>query len=98
MPKPSVRKQDKYVSLTKEQFRERFFTKFYDPAFDKVRSELEKVFEVAWDGYILYRKWPRCKPAGKGFFDPEYPVAIEWLETRAKLQAAERRQKDPKAR
>ena len=47
MAKPDVRKQDKYVPLTKEQFRERFFARYYDPAFDPVKGELEKVFEVA---------------------------------------------------
>ncbi len=97
MAKPAVRRQSEYVPLTKEHFRERFFSKFYDPAFDKVRPELEKVFEVAWDGYIVYRKSPRTTPAGKGFADPSYKVAVEWLETRAKIQAAEKRQQDPKS-
>jgi multimeric flavodoxin WrbA len=98
MEKPSVRKQDKYAPFTKEQFRERFFARFYDPAFDKVRSELEKVFEVAWDGYIAYRKSPRRKPAGPGFAEPGYELPIEWLETRARIQAAEQRQKDSASR
>jgi multimeric flavodoxin WrbA len=98
MDKPSVRKQEKYVPLTKAQFRERFFARFYDPAFDAVRPELEKVFEVAWDGYIDYRKSPRRKPAGPGFAETAYELPVEWLETRAKVQAAERRQKDPASR
>ncbi|MBI1965011.1 MAG: flavodoxin family protein, partial [Betaproteobacteria bacterium] len=97
MTKPAVRRQSEYVPLTREQFRSRFFSKFYDPAFDKVRPELEKVFEVAWDGYSVYRKSPRTKPAGKGFADPKFPVAVEWLETRAKIEAAEKHQKDPKS-
>ena len=97
MAKPAVRRQAEYVPLTKEQFRERFLAKFYDPAFDGVRAELEKVFEKACDGYFAYRKSPRTKPAGKGFADPKYPVAVEWLETRAKIEAAEKRQKDPKS-
>jgi multimeric flavodoxin WrbA len=95
MPKPSVRRQHKYVPLTKEQFRERFYAKFYDPAFQKVRPELEKVFEVAWDGYIVHRKSPRTEPAGKGFADPKYKLSVEWRETRDRIQAAEKRQKDP---
>jgi hypothetical protein len=56
---PTVRRQTKYVPLTKEQFRQRFFARFYDPAFDTVKSELEKVFAKVWDGYIVYRKSPR---------------------------------------
>lgn len=97
MTKPSVRRQSEFVPLTREQFRERFFAKFYDPAFDKVRRELEKVCDVAWDGYHVYRKSPRYKPAGAGFADPAYEVAEEWLATRANVEAAERRQKDPKS-
>jgi multimeric flavodoxin WrbA len=97
MAKPAVRKQTQYVPLTKEQFRERFFEKFYDPAFDKVRAELEKVCEVAWDGYITYRKSPRTQKAGPGFADPEMKLPVEWLKTRAAIQAAEQRQKDPQS-
>jgi len=63
MPKFSVRKPDKYVPLSKDQFRERFFARFYDPAFLAVQPELEKVFDVAWEGYIGYRKAPRTTPA-----------------------------------
>lgn len=95
MSKPAVRRQSEWMPLTREQFRERFFAKFYDPAFDQVRPELEKVFEKAWDGYIAYRKSPRKKPAGPGYADPSFELPIEWLETRAKIDAAERRQKDP---
>jgi multimeric flavodoxin WrbA len=98
MAKPEVRKQDKYVPLTREQFRERFYARYYDPAFDTVRPELEKVLEVAWDGYIKYRKSPRSRPAGTGFAKPERTLPVEWLEARAALQAAEKRQKDPKSR
>jgi len=94
---PSVRREAKYVALTKQQFRERFFARFYDPAFDTVKSELEKVFEKAWDGYIDYRKSPRKKPAGRGFADGKFELPIEWLDTRANIHAAEKRQKDAKS-
>lgn len=94
MSLPSVRRQDPYVALTKEQFRERFYARFYDPAFDEVRPELEKVFEKAWDGYIQYRKSPRQQPAGLGFADPAQKLPIEWLQARARIDAAEKRQKD----
>jgi multimeric flavodoxin WrbA len=97
MTKPSVRRQSEYVPLTREQFQERFFAKFYDPAFDKVRAELEKVCEVAWDGYIVYRKSPRKESAGKDFAEPAFQLPAEWLQTRANIQAAEKRQKDPRS-
>ena len=97
MATPTVRKQDEYVPLTREQFRERFFARFYDPAFDAVRTELEKVFERAWDGYIVYRKSPRREPAGEEFAEPGYELPVEWLAARASIRAAEARQKDPRS-
>jgi multimeric flavodoxin WrbA len=97
MSKPAVRRQTEYVPLTKETFRERFFARFYDPVFEEVGPELEKVFEKAWDGYIVYRKSPRKRAAGEGYSDPSFQLPIEWLETRAKIDAAEKRQKDPKS-
>jgi multimeric flavodoxin WrbA len=96
MSRPSVRKERKYVPLTKEQFRERFFAKFYDPAFAAVQPELEKVFEVSWDGYKSYRKSPRTRAAGRGYADPKYQLSVEWSETSARLKAAEKRQKNPR--
>jgi multimeric flavodoxin WrbA len=94
---PAVRTQSPYVPLTKDQFRERFFAKFYDPAFDTVKAELEKVFEKSWDGYIAYRKSPRKQKAGKDFAEPDFQLPVEWLKARAAIQAAEARQKDPKS-
>jgi len=97
MSLPAVRRQGEWVPLTKEQFRERFYARFYDPAFDGVRAELEKVFEKAWDGYIVYRKSPRKAPAGKGFADPGFQLPVEWLEARAAIEAAGQCQKDPRS-
>ena len=39
MAKPEVRRQTQWVPLTKEQFRARFFARYYDPVFDAVRAE-----------------------------------------------------------
>jgi multimeric flavodoxin WrbA len=92
--KPTVRRFSEYVPLTKAQYRERFLARFYDPAFDRVSDELERVFEVAWDGYEKYRKSPRTQPAGEAFARPDHPLAVEWLETHAAIDAAQRRQRD----
>ncbi len=94
MPPPTVRHLSEYVPLTKEQFRARFFARFYDPAFEEVSDALELVFEKAWDGYHAYRKSPRTRPAGEGFADPAQPLAVEWLETKAAVEEAQRRQRD----
>jgi multimeric flavodoxin WrbA len=95
--KPAVRKQTKYVPLSKEEFRKRFYAKFYDPAFEKIAPELEKVFETAWDGYITYRKSPRHKDAGPEFADPSLQLPLEWLETRGKIREAEARHRNPQS-
>jgi multimeric flavodoxin WrbA len=96
MSTPAVRRPGTWVPLTKDEFRARFYARFYDPAFDAVQPELERVFEKAWEGYgVDYRKSPRTQPAGPGFADPSLPVPIEWLQTRAAIDAATRRHADP---
>jgi multimeric flavodoxin WrbA len=95
MATPQVRRLEKYVALTKEEFRQRFMQRFYDPAFDDVQDELERVVEKAWDGYEHYRKSPRTRPAGEGFADPAYPLPLEWLATRDRIREAEARYRDP---
>lgn len=97
MKKPVLRKEKKYVPLTKVEYRERFDERFYDPEFSKVKEELDRVFEIAWDGYIKYRKSPRKKPAGKGLSQPEFEVPIEWLQTKTAMNVAERKQKKAKS-
>ena len=63
MSMPTVRRQGEWIPLTKAEFRDRFFARFYDPAFDAVQPELERVFEKAWEGYgVTYRKSPRTAP------------------------------------
>jgi multimeric flavodoxin WrbA len=94
MKKIEVRKLSKYVPLTREQFRQRFLERFYDPAFDAVRDELDRVCDIAWDGYIQYRKSPRTRPAGAGCADPQFALPVEWLAARDAVHAAERTQKD----
>jgi multimeric flavodoxin WrbA len=95
VPRPTVRKESPYRPLTRDQFRERFFARFRDPAFERVGAELERVFDVAWDGYIQYRKSPRRRAAGPEFADPAFELADEWLEARARIHEAQRRQEDP---
>jgi multimeric flavodoxin WrbA len=97
MDEPEVRTQSEYVPLTKDAFRARFYERFYDPAFDAVTLELEKVFELAWEGYIEYRKTPRTTRAGDEFSDPEAQLPVEWLKARANIRAAEEAQKDPRS-
>ena len=89
-----MRRLTQYVPLTRAEFRRRFFERFDDPAFDAVQAELEKVFEIAWDGYIKYRKSPRTQAAGPEFSDPAFALPVEWLQTRSAIREAEKRQRD----
>ncbi|PIP82867.1 MAG: NADPH-dependent FMN reductase [Elusimicrobia bacterium CG_4_9_14_3_um_filter_62_55] len=97
MKSPPLRKQDPYQPLTKDEFRERFYNRFQDPAYDKVQDELERVFETAWDGYIQYRKSPRVREGGEGFADPKQKLSTDWLAAREAILAAQRAHENPKS-
>jgi multimeric flavodoxin WrbA len=92
-----VRKGQGDVKLTREEFERRLRERFYDPAFERVAGEIDRVVEVAWDSYDQYRKSPRTRQAGPGFADPEFKLPVEWLATRDAILAAERQQQDPAA-
>jgi multimeric flavodoxin WrbA len=92
---PKVRKQSKYIPLTKDEYRSRFLHRYFDPAFDDVKPELDKIFERAWDGYINYRKAPRTRKAGAEFKDPHYDLSTEWIEARDAIREAAQRHEDP---
>jgi multimeric flavodoxin WrbA len=94
----SVRKGQGDVQLSREAFVRRLRERFYDPAFDAVRDDLERVIEVAWHCYADYHKSPRKRKAGPGFADPEFELPVEWLETRERILDAQRRQRDPATR
>jgi multimeric flavodoxin WrbA len=92
-----VRKGMPPVELDEAEFKRRFLSRFYDPAFDSLQAELLKVAEAAWDGYRNSRKAPRTTKAGPGFADPDYDISIEWLEARRAVAAAQKRHDDKAA-
>src|ERR687895_1325681 len=89
-----VRKGQGDVKLTRDEFARRLRERFYDPEFQKVERQIAEIVEVAWTAYDEYRKSPRKRKAGPGFADPDFELPIEWLETRDRIQQAEREQKD----
>jgi multimeric flavodoxin WrbA len=95
---PLVRKGQGDVKLSREEFTRRLGERFYDPAFDPVRAELDRIIEVAWTAYAEYHKSPRKRKAGPGFADPEFELPVEWLDAREAILTAERRQRDPAGR
>lgn len=97
MPKPKVRTGTPSAQLAKGEFFRRARERFYDPAFAAVEAEIEKIIEVAWKNYSAYHKSPRTRKAGARFFDSEFALPVEWLETRKAVEEAEKRQKHPRS-
>src|SRR5215468_10717990 len=81
--------------LSREEFTRRFRESFYDPAFDSLQSEIDRLAAVAWDGYENSRKSPRTRKAGPGYADPNYDLSVEWIAAHEAIEAAEKRQRDP---
>src|SRR5688572_17941269 len=93
-----VRKGQGDVKLTREEFERRLRERFYDPEFQRVDRQISEIVDVAWKAYDEYRKSPRRCKAGAGFADPEFELPVEWVETRDRIQQAEREQKDASRR
>ncbi len=85
-----VRKGGTSVQLTRDEFRERFRSRFRDPGFDDLGGALDTIEQAAWEAYDAYRKSPRTRPAGAGFAHPEQELAVDWLEARAAIHRAAR--------
>ncbi|MGH6622602.1 MAG: NADPH-dependent FMN reductase, partial [Burkholderiaceae bacterium] len=94
----AVRKGQIPGSMTREQFRERYFEAFKDPAYQAEWQAIERIEVVAWDGYTNNRKAPLVHEAGTGYADPKYLLSDEWRAARAAIDAADARQRDPTTR
>ena len=81
--------------LDKAAFRRRFLSQFKDPAFAPLRAELDRVCDAAFDGYANSRKSPVTRKAGPGYADPDYDLALDWIDARAAVDAAQLRHRDP---
>ncbi len=97
MSRIEIRKGMPDVQIDKAEFSRRFRDRFFDPAFAQNEAALQAIIDTAWDGYDVYRKNPLKHVAGAGYARPEAELPVEWLATRAKIDAAERRQKDAKS-
>ncbi len=94
---PKVRKGQPDVSLSHAEFMSRVANRFYDPLFDDAQPEIDRIAARAWQSYSNSHKSPRQRRAGKGFAAPEYELPEEWLEARAKIQAAKARHANAKS-
>jgi multimeric flavodoxin WrbA len=90
-----VRKGQAPPALSRQAFGERFRQSFFDPAFRAADDAIARLEEIAWNAYRDDRKAPLTSKAGPGFADPQYELSVEWRETRDRVEAAQRRNRDP---
>lgn len=95
--KIEVRKGMPSTELDRKEFEKRFLARFYDPEYDALAPDLEKILQTAWHTYIDYHKSPRTRKAGSGFADPNFDLPIEWIAARDAIIAAEKKQKSEKS-
>ena len=94
IPDLTPRKGMPIPRLTPAEFRKRFLDQFRDPAFAPLAAELDRIADVAWDGFKKGRKSPITRKAGPGYADPDYELSVDWLNARAAIVAAEERHAD----
>jgi multimeric flavodoxin WrbA len=82
------------VKLSRDEFERRYRHRFTDPVFAPLKREIDAIVAAAWDAYAGSRKAPLTRRAGPGFADPDYEIAVDWLDTREAILAAQRRHDD----
>jgi len=94
---PDVRKGMPARELDRDTFRKRFLSRFMDPVFAPLQSELDAICAAAWDAYADGRKAPLTRKAGPGFADPDYDISIDWLAARDSIEEAQSQHDDPQS-
>jgi multimeric flavodoxin WrbA len=82
------------TKLERAGFTRRMQSRFTDTAFEPLQNEIAKLIDAAWDGYSHSRKSPHTRKAGPVFADPDYDLAVDWLNARAAIEEAQRRRDD----
>jgi multimeric flavodoxin WrbA len=95
MSQPAVRKGMPPRQLERPTFEQRFKSAFADPVFAPFQRELQAITDAAWDAYDDGRKAPVTRKAGPGFADPDYDIAVDWMNAHDAIEAAKRRHDDP---
>ena len=86
---PPIRKGQAPGHLERSEFHLRFMQPFQDPAFGAEADALARLESIAWDAYDEGRKSPVTRKAGPGYADPDYELSVDWLEAKARLDAAQ---------
>src|SRR5262245_47377411 len=74
--------------MMKEEFKRRFVSQFQDQNFDRLTTELDSVAEAAWEADAHPREAPHTRKAGPGYADPDYDLALDWINAAAAIHAA----------
>jgi multimeric flavodoxin WrbA len=90
-----VRKGQWQGELPRQEFTKRFMESFYDPAFKAEVDAIKRLEAIAWEAHADSRKSPVTRKAGPGYADPDYDLSVEWLEAKARIDAAQQRFEDP---
>jgi multimeric flavodoxin WrbA len=98
MPQPEVRKGMPPVKLNRGEFERRYRSRYADPVFEPLQRELDAIVSAAWDAYSNSRKSPNTRKAGRDFADPNYDIAIDWLNAKAAVDEAQKRHDDATAK
>ena len=91
---PKIRTGQGSTKLSRKELERRYRAQFVDPAFEAAKPEVELLTGIAWEAYNDSLKNPHTRKAGPEFADPEHELPLEWLETRAAIQEAQRRFED----
>ena len=89
-----IRKGQAPPPLGRAEFGARYRASFVDPAFRAEDSSIARLEEIAWQAYSEGRKAPLTQKAGPGYADPDYDLSVEWIATKARLDAAQLRWAD----
>jgi multimeric flavodoxin WrbA len=82
------------TKLDEATFRQRFLSRYVDPAFDSLRAELDRIARVAWEQYAKHKKAPRTQKAGPGYADPNYDLSVDWTLAKEAIVQAQARHDD----
>ena len=85
-----VRKGQAPDPIARDEFGARFRNNFVDPAFRAEDKAIARLETIAWKAFHGGRKSPITKKAGAGYADPTYDLSVDWLETKARLDAAQK--------
>ena len=91
---PAPRKGQGPEKIDRDESSRRMRTRFQGPEFERESDSVERVIAAAWENYTHSRKSPHTRKAGAAYADPDYDLAVEWIEAREAIDAAQREHAD----